>query len=515
MEDCTTLSPHGGSVECPVQSAIRSDTITGLAGNTCHFYRLGCCRFGSTCRFVHSFDSFNDEFVASDDAPDGRMGTNESNPLTANTITSLGTPAADAIAHKMKSGAANHQQPITGGRYESVKSEPSGECTHAPATAATAAAAAALSPISPPPATDRTHCRAVSETEPKRTPPSQLDPSIWIKAPVFVPRSRVNEDVGRAASPKPALPLPQTSANAAVNLERQPAEPEGDTGSTSDDGACAVSTLSYASIVKQKDNHNGSGLVISANTQLCTYFERHGYCPLDDCCSVHGQLCELCGKYALHPMNQEQQRKHNAECIKQHELDMEHSFAVQRSRDKTCGVCLEIILEKPPREQRFGILPNCNHIFCLDCIRTWRKMSNFENNIKRGCPTCRTPSDFVCPSFVWVESGEEKERLIRDYKKACNSTDCKHFRKGAGTCPFGNRCFYRHATPEGELVDVGAPSRRHGDIRGQIRRNNHVQLQNFFFHILNQRSMLLDDFVTYLLSDDEESEGSDLFDYEF
>ncbi|ETN67799.1 makorin [Anopheles darlingi] len=464
-------------IECSVQSAIRSDTITALAGNTCHFYRLGCCRFGSTCRFVHSFDSYSGELIAGGDAPAGTMGPNESNPLSANTITSLGTPVADATVHKVKSGVANHQQPITGSHYESAKPE-----------ASDAAAPAALSPPPPPSVGDRTHCRAASEVEPKRIPPSPLDPSIWIKAPVFVPRSRVNDDAGAAASPPVAgLPLPQTSANATIDLERQPAEPEEDTGCTSDDGACAVSTLSYASIVKQKDNHNGSGLVISANTQLCTYFERHGYCPLDDCCSVHGELCELCGKYALHPMNQEQQRKHNAECIKQHELDMEHSFAVQRSRDKTCGVCLEIILEKPPREQRFGILPNCNHIFCLECIRTWRKMSNFENNIKRGCPTCRTPSDFVCPSFVWVESGEEKERLIVDYKKACNSTDCKHFRKGAGTCPFGNRCFYRHATPDGELVDVGAPSRRHGDIRGQIRRNNHVQLQNFFsIYLINE-----------------------------
>ena len=70
------------------------------------------------------------------------------------------------------------------------------------------------------------------------------------------------------------------------------------------------------------------------------------------------------------------------ECIKQHEKDMELSFAVARSRDKQCGICFEVVLDKP-REQRFGILPNCNHCFCLECIRKWRQSTQFENKIIR------------------------------------------------------------------------------------------------------------------------------------
>jgi hypothetical protein len=62
---------------------------------------------------------------------------------------------------------------------------------------------------------------------------------------------------------------------------------------------------------------------------------------------------------------------------------MELSFAVARSKDKTCGVCFEVVMEKPPREQRFGILPNCNHCFCLTCIRKWRQAKQFENKIIR------------------------------------------------------------------------------------------------------------------------------------
>lgn len=71
------------------------------------------------------------------------------------------------------------------------------------------------------------------------------------------------------------------------------------------------------------------------------------------------------------------------DCIRQHESDMELSFAIARSKDKTCGICFEVIMEKSDREQRFGILPNCNHIFCLACIRKWRQAKQFDNKIIR------------------------------------------------------------------------------------------------------------------------------------
>lgn len=72
------------------------------------------------------------------------------------------------------------------------------------------------------------------------------------------------------------------------------------------------------------------------------------------------------------------------ECIKQHEREMELAFAVARSKDKQCGVCFEVVVDKnPASEQRFGILPNCNHCFCLACIRKWRQAKQFENKIIR------------------------------------------------------------------------------------------------------------------------------------
>ncbi len=108
---------------------------------------------------------------------------------------------------------------------------------------------------------------------------------------------------------------------------------------------------------------------------------------------------------------------------------MEIAFAVQQSKEKTCGICFEVVWEKEGRETRFGILPNCNHCFCLECIRRWRQAKQFDNKIIRSCPECRTCSDFVCPSSFWVDNPKEKQELITKYKKALAEKDCKYFKK--------------------------------------------------------------------------------------
>lgn len=77
----------------------------------------------------------------------------------------------------------------------------------------------------------------------------------------------------------------------------------------------------------------------------------------------------------------------------------------------------------------------------------------------RACPECRVCSDFVCPSAFWVETKEEKDKLLNDYRAALGAKDCKYFKKGEGKCPFGNKCFYKHALPNGDIVDVGLPKR--------------------------------------------------------
>ena len=40
-------------------------------------------------------------------------------------------------------------------------------------------------------------------------------------------------------------------------------------------------------------------------------------------------------------------------------------------------------MEKKGNEARFGIMPNCNHCYCLECLRKWRKAKQFEHKIVR------------------------------------------------------------------------------------------------------------------------------------
>lgn len=219
---------------------------------------------------------------------------------------------------------------------------------------------------------------------------------------------------------------------------------------------------SYADIVnpnRSKEPVSTEWIPVNDSAILCPYMMKSGVCRYQTCNYAHGEMCELCGKFCLDPFDIEQRKKHNSECIAAHEKEMEIAFSIQRSKEKTCGICFDIVWEKDGREQRFGILPNCNHCFCLECIRTWRQAKQFDNKIIRSCPECRTCSDFVCPSSFWVDTPEEKEQLISKYKTALSEKDCKYFKKGSGTCPFGNKCFYRHCLANGNKIDVGEPVR--------------------------------------------------------
>ncbi|CAG7837076.1 unnamed protein product [Allacma fusca] len=256
--------------------------------------------------------------------------------------------------------------------------------------------------------------------EKKFTPPEN-----WVNAPEFVPKNFVAYQ-----SPSNSTPQPEARSYAAV-------VGEGDT--------CTGE--------KGSSNHGTEEMCPYAMVGECRYGEQ--------CVLLHGNMCDYCGQFCLHPYDPVQREQHTKDCIQQHEQDMELSFAIARSSDKTCGICMEVVMEKsPPGEQRFGILPSCNHCYCLACLRKWRQARQFENKICRSCPECRVTSDFICPSRFWVESKEDKEKLIVSYKSALSKKSCRYYKNGTGECPFGNKCFYLHALPNGTVVDVGPPRRK-------------------------------------------------------
>ena len=142
--------------------------------------------------------------------------------------------------------------------------------------------------------------------------------------------------------------------------------------------------MSYARAVDPNAGRESQQIAQSIS-ELCPYYLMGSCRYAEECTYIHGETCELCFQNCLHPTDEAQRDKHHQvitiklflanlnklklfflskDCMKQHQVDMEKSFAVARSREKACGICMEVIWEKmPPTKQRFGLLPNCSHCF--------------------------------------------------------------------------------------------------------------------------------------------------------
>ncbi|XP_039604569.1 makorin, ring finger protein, 4 isoform X1 [Polypterus senegalus] len=123
--------------------------------------------------------------------------------------------------------------------------------------------------------------------------------------------------------------------------------------------------------------------------------------------------------------------------------------AYERSKDVTCGICMDKVYEKPaPDDRCFGILPNCNHAFCLSCIVTWRKTKDFQAEVIKSCPQCRVKSTYYIPYKYWVSDPVQKQNLISNFKERSGKIKCKFFTRH-GCCPFKSECIYLHEMPQG------------------------------------------------------------------
>ncbi|XP_027163676.1 putative RING-type E3 ubiquitin transferase C3H69 isoform X1 [Coffea eugenioides] len=190
-----------------------------------------------------------------------------------------------------------------------------------------------------------------------------------------------------------------------------------------------------------------------ADQPICS-FAAAGHCPRGEMCPhIHGDLCPTCEKHCLHPFRPEEREDHVKLCERrQKNLD-----ALKHSQEIECSVCLERVLSKPTAaERKFGILSECDHPFCISCIRNWRSSSPASgmdvNSALRACPICRKLSYFVIPSVIWYSTKEEKQEIVDSYKGKLRSIDCKHFDFGNGTCPFGTSCFYKHTVKPGSYL---------------------------------------------------------------
>lgn len=154
-----------------------------------------------------------------------------------------------------------------------------------------------------------------------------------------------------------------------------------------------------------------------ADRSICS-LAAAGKCPREEQCPyIHGDLCPICAKNCLHPFRPQEREEHIRICEKrQKRLEL-----LKHSQEIECSVCLERVLSKTTAaERKFGILFECDHPFCISCIRNWRSGTPSSgvdiNSTFRTCPICRKLSYFVIPSVTWFSTKEEKQIILDSYK---------------------------------------------------------------------------------------------------
>lgn len=202
---------------------------------------------------------------------------------------------------------------------------------------------------------------------------------------------------------------------------------------------------------------------------LCA-FSIMGKCRYGNFCrSIHGLQCPRCLLHVLHPTDMERNEEHLYECLSKPE-----SVPIAKLHQIQCGLCNEPVLQKI--DPRFGLL-NCNHAFCLTCIRNWRS-THFDanNDMSRSCPHCEDVTYFIVPSGTWIDEHVEKMRVIEQYKKKMSLIPCKYFDYGRGECPFGSSCFYEHKS---ETCEAKAAYRHIIDHKEQIAKIRESKLSDY------------------------------------
>ncbi|XP_041050758.1 makorin, ring finger protein, 4 [Carcharodon carcharias] len=147
------------------------------------------------------------------------------------------------------------------------------------------------------------------------------------------------------------------------------------------------------------------------------------------------------------PQTEKPKNRSSTPSVTQGKLTKDPAF--EMSKDITCGICMEKVYEKTPaRDRCFAILPDCNHAFCVTCIKKWRDSKGFTNNVIKACPECRVVASYFIPYKYWVVD-EQKQKLIEKFKAEKRKIHCKFFLRSNGRCPFKSECIYLHEFPEG------------------------------------------------------------------
>ena len=84
---------------------------------------------------------------------------------------------------------------------------------------------------------------------------------------------------------------------------------------------------------------------------------------------------------------------------------------------KECSICFRVIIN-------YGLLSNCNDIFCYECIKQWRNEAKAKNkrDMFRRCPICNCESPLLVKSKLYLV-GEEKKQKIIEFRQETNNSN--------------------------------------------------------------------------------------------
>ena len=74
---------------------------------------------------------------------------------------------------------------------------------------------------------------------------------------------------------------------------------------------------------------------------------------------------------------------------------------------KECSICFRIIIN-------YGLLSNCDDIFCYECIKQWRNEAKIKNKREmfRRCPICNKESPLLIKSKFYLVGEEKRQKMI-------------------------------------------------------------------------------------------------------
>ena len=159
---------------------------------------------------------------------------------------------------------------------------------------------------------------------------------------------------------------------------------------------------------------------------------------------------------------------------KEKEKDTEDIWSLAQGKyepELECGICMT---SPALKYQAYGF-NNCECVFCLSCIKSWRREKEQRKETTRSCPLCRTLSHYMIPSFetfaisssssggddalretILRKLRDAKENALDLYLEAQKKKVCKYFQKD-GFCQFGSSCQFKHLRQDGEEAVIPRP----------------------------------------------------------